>query len=145
MRKRAKREIRPISSLITPAQHAELMLMPRMHLEMVLTQAINLNYQQSVLGVFNLGVALSHLRGKPQLQDQFEAAQQVMVNLIKGPRGPTADEGLLLSRCFNTADRMIGIQSRANLIRAIEFVDQRIASGHAVQPETTAIMCLATC
>ena len=135
MRKRAKRVVRPISSLITPAQHAELMLIPRVHLEMVLTQVIDPNYQQSVLGVFNLGVALCHLRNKVQLQGPFEAAQGVMVALIKEARCPTREESVLLTQCFNLADRTIGVQSKASMVRAIEFVDQLIARGQAARPE----------
>ena len=112
--------------LITPNQHAELMLAPRLHLEMMLTQTANLNYQQSVLGVFNLAVALAHLQHKPQIQTQFEAAQQIMSQLIQGARSPSHEEGDFLRQSFNLADRRFGMQSGANLVRAFDFVDRTI-------------------
>ena len=137
MRKRTTRTMHPISSFITPALHSELILIPCMHLEMVLTQATNLDYQHSVLGGFNLGVALSHLKSKLEMQHEFEAAQQIMVNLIAEARCPTHEEGVRLRQCFNLADRTIGTQSKLNLIRAIELIDRPIAGGLNEQSETT--------
>ena len=114
--------------LITPNQHAELMLAPRLHLEMMLTQAANLNYQQSVLGVFNLAVALAHLKNKPQILTQFEAAQRIMSQLIQGARSPSQEESDFLRQSFNLADRHFGMQSGANLVRAFDVVDRTITS-----------------
>jgi hypothetical protein len=114
--------------LITPNQHAELMLAPRLHLEMMLTQTANLNYQQSVLGVFNLAVALAHQQKKPQIRTQFEAAQRIMSQLILGGRSPSQEENDFLRQSFNLADRHFGIQSGTNLARAFDFVDRTMTS-----------------
>ena len=111
--------------------------MPRMHLEMVLTQATNLDYQHSVLGVFNLGMALSHLKNKLQMQQEFEAAQRIMGNLIDEARCPTQEESVLLRQCFNLVDHTIGTQSKLTLIRAIELIDRPIAGGRNEKSETT--------
>ena len=124
MRKRCKRVSRPVSTLITPAQHMALMLEPRMHLELILSQTVDLDYQRSVLGVFNLAAALAFLQSKPQIQNQFEAAQRVMSLLIQGARGPSPEEGDFLRLSFNQADRHFGIQSGATLARALDVVDQ---------------------
>ena len=124
MRKRCKRVSRPVSTLITPAQHMALMLKPRMHLELILSQTIDLDYQRSVLSVFNLAAALAFLQNKPQTQSQFEAAQRVMSLLIQGARGPSPEEGDFLRLSFNQADRHFGIQSGAALARALDVVDQ---------------------
>ena len=135
MRKRCKRVSRPVSTLITPAQHMALMLEPRMHLELMLSQTIDLDYQRSVLGVFNLAAALAYLQRKPQTQKQFEAAQRVMSLLIHGARGPSPEEGDFLRRSFNQADRHFGIQSGAMLVRAFEVVDQAGADGETAGKE----------
>ena len=129
MRKRCKRVSRPVSTLITPAQHMALMLKPRMHLELILSQTIDLDYQRSVLSVFNLAAALAFLQNKPQTQSQFEAAQRVMSLLIQGARSPSSEEGDFLRQSFNQADRHFGIQSGAMLVRAFEIVDQAGADG----------------
>ena len=95
-----------------------------MHLELMLSQTIDLDYQRSVLGVFNLAAALAYLQRKPQTQKQFEAAQRVMSLLIHGARGPSPEEGDFLRRSFNQADRHFGIQSGAMLVRSFEVIDQ---------------------
>lgn len=128
MRKHCKRVPRPISTLLTPNQHAELMLPPRLHLEMMLTHAANLDFQQSVLGVFNLAVGLSYLQNKPQIQTQFETAQRIMVQLIRGVRRPGQEESAILLKSFNLADRYFGVQSRTNLVRAYDLLNRAIAS-----------------
>lgn len=127
MRKRCKRVPRPVSLLITPSQHMGLVLVPRMHLEMMLTQTVNMHYQRSVLGMFDLAVALAILQNKPQTRDRFEMARQIMYLLIHGSRKPDVKEADFLCRSFNQADQYFGIQSRAMLIRAFDFVDMMIA------------------
>ncbi len=109
-----------------------LMLVPRMHLELILTHTVNLDYQRSVLGVFNLAAALAYLQNRPQTQSQFEAAQRVMSLLIQGARSPSPEEGDFLRQSFNQADRHFGIQSGAMLVRAFEIVDQAGADGETV-------------
>lgn len=102
------------------------MLPPRLHLEMMLTHAANPDFQQSVLGVFNLAVGLSYLQNKPQIQTQFETAQRIMVQLIRGVRSPGLEEREILLKSFNLADRYFGVQSRNNLARAYDFVDRTL-------------------
>lgn len=122
MRKRCNRASRPVSALITPDQHASLILRPRLHLEMLLAPVVDVDYQYSVLSVFDLAFALAHLQNKPQAQMQFEAAQKVLIRLIKEARGPSQDEGKILCQCFNQADYYFGIQNTAILVRAVEMV-----------------------
>ena len=122
MRKRCNRFRRPVSTLITPDQHASLILRPRLHLEMLLAQVVDVDYQHSVLSVFDLAFALAHLQNKPKTQIQFEDAQRVLIRLIKEERGPSHEEGELLCQRFNQADRNFGIQNTTVLVRAIEMV-----------------------
>ena len=110
--------------LISPAQHDDLMLGARLHLELVLTQEAVRDYQLSVLGVFNIAVALAHHQKKTPLQQHYEAAQLVMVELIQRQRPPDPVEGYLLRQTFNEADRYIGFQTQAKLVQAIEFASQ---------------------
>ena len=135
MRKRSKRVVRPVSTLISESQHSKLMLSPRMHFQLMLTQPPNADYQFSVLGVFNIAVAISHLQKKRQTQQTYENAQIVLMRLIQESRIPTYEEREFLTTCFNSADWMIGIQNRTSLVNAIKFVDQCIASGNAAKVE----------
>jgi hypothetical protein len=49
---------------------------------------------------------------------------------------PSQDEGDFLRQCFNQADRHIGIQNKATLVRAIEFVDRKIAGAESLAKKT---------
>lgn len=122
MRKHCNRSRRAVSALISPNQHASLILRPRLHLEMLLTQVVDVDYQYSVLSVFDLAFALAHLQNKSQAQMQFEAAQKILIRLIKEARGPSQEEGNFLCQRFNQADHYFGIQNTAILVRAVEMV-----------------------
>jgi hypothetical protein len=123
MRKHCKRTSRPISALITPDQHTELILAPRLHLEMLLTQEVaDEEYQHSVLGVYTLASVLAHMKNKPETQQYFEKAQRIMIQLIKEVRSPNLGERDFLLECFNQADCHFGIQHQETLVQAIRMV-----------------------
>ena len=92
---------------------------------------VDIDYQKSVLGIFNLGVAIAHLKGNADLQTRFESAQMEIVKLIKEERKPTQQEAAFISSCFNVADRLIGIQHKELLGKAILFVDKMIEESRA--------------
>lgn len=96
------------------------------------THAPNEIYQQSVLGVFNIAVALSHLLRHAELQRQFQDALTLLVAIIEQARLPNESEVAFLNTCFNKAETTIGIQSKASLTRAIEYIDKQIAEGKGV-------------
>ena len=102
-----------------------------MHLELVLSNIVNLDYQWSVIDVFNLAIAMAALEKKQSILTQYNAAQTIMGALITSERGPSLDEGDFLGKYFNMIDRHIGIQSAAALVRTIEFVDRMIAKNAA--------------
>ena len=56
-----------------------------------------------------------------QTKQQFEAAQSIVIQLMKDARRPEQDEINFIRQCFNQADRHIGIQSKAMLVKAIEL------------------------
>ena len=123
MRKRCKRISRPDSVPIHPYEHTDLMLGSRLHLEMVLTQPAVLDYMYSVMGIFNIAFALAYLQNNSHVLHQFEVAQMSLMGLIQEKRSPNQDEGNSLRQYFNQADRYIGIQNRATLVRAIGLVN----------------------
>ncbi|MFZ4539225.1 hypothetical protein [Propionivibrio sp.] len=99
------------------------MLGSHLHLEMVLTQPAMLDYMYSVMGVFNIAFVLAYLQNNVPIMRQFETAQLTLMRLIQEMRCPNQDEGNSIRQCFNQADRFIGSQSKASLVRAIELVD----------------------
>lgn len=131
MRKRSNRIRRPLAKLLTPAQHADLMIAPRMHLELVLNQTANIHYQKSVAGVLNISGVLAHMHGNAQLQTNFDNAQKVLVELIGAQRSPTSEEGSVLRQAFNQADSYIGIQNTLSMAKAIRYVDREIMAGRS--------------
>lgn len=138
MRKSSKRVIRPPSTLIAPAQHDDLMLAPRLHLQMLLEGQHSADYLHSVAGVLNIAAALAQLHGHAQAQTQYSAAQAIMRALIDANRGPTTREGAHLVAAFNAANALLRRQTTHHLGRAITYVDRMIAAGQAgaVAPET---------
>ena len=127
MRKRYKRITQFVSFQISQGQHTDLVLKPRIHLELLLTEAVNVHYQRSVLGVFDLAVALADLQGDRQTQDRFVAAQRVMYQLIYAGRSPGPQEADFLCQSFNQADHIFGRQSHTSFARALDAVDEIIA------------------
>ena len=53
-----------------------------MHLELVLSNIVNLDYQWSVIDVFNLAIAMAALEKKQSILTQYNAAQTIMGALI---------------------------------------------------------------
>jgi len=98
---------------------------------LVLSNIVNLDYQWSVMGAFNLAIAIAALEKRQSILTQYNTAQAIMGTLITSELGPTPDEGDFLRKCFNMIDRHIGIQSAAALVRTIEFVDRMIATNAA--------------
>lgn len=132
MRKSCKRVIRHTATLITPAQHDELLLGPRLHLQMLVDGHAELPYLYSVAGVFNIAVALSHLQSNGHAQAQFGTAQEMVFNLIREKRAPIPEESSLLVAAINAASALLRRQTTSNLTRAIAYVEQMIASGDAL-------------
>lgn len=123
---------RPVAKLLTPAQHADLMIAPRLHLELILRHTVDMHYLQSIAGVFNIVGVLAHMHRNAPLQDNIDAAQQVLLGLIEGKRPPTPDEANLLRQVFNQADRYIGLQNTIALAKAIRYSDREIAAGRTL-------------
>lgn len=126
MRKRSSRVTRPAVALLAPNQHAALMIGPRLHLQQILDNVVSIDFQISVLGVYNLASALSTLQQDAQKQRIYGAAQDLMALLIQEQRPPLPAESAYLRQSFNTADNMIGIQNKRQLLRALDLAQNTI-------------------
>jgi len=128
MRKKSGRIPRLIAKPLTPAQLQRMIVGPRMHLHMLLSQHYEHEYAASVGGIFNIATTLAHFKAHSELQAEFDKAQDVLVKLIEDGRAPDAAEGALLREAFNLADQWIGIQDTAVMTRAINYANKETAA-----------------
>ena len=128
MRKKSKRTIRPVAKPLTAKQKADIVIAPRMHLQMLLAGQYDVDYACSLAGVFNLSGALCHLYGRNELEQTFDVAQELIVCLIREVRAPKGDEGQSLAEAFNLADAWITMQNTASLMKAVDYVERQLVN-----------------
>ena len=128
MRKKSKRTIRLVAKPLTAKQKADIVIAPRMHLQMLLAGQYDVDYACSLAGVFNLSGALCHLYGRNELEQTFDVAQELIVCLIREERAPTDDEGQSLAEAFNLADTWITMQNTASLMKAVDYVERELVN-----------------
>lgn len=126
MRKKSKRTIRQVAKPLTAKQKADIVIAPRMHLQMLLAGQYDVDYACSLAGVFNLSGALCHLRGRNELEQAFDLAQELIVCLIRDGRAPIGAEGRSLAEAFNLADAWITMQNTATLMKAVDYVEREL-------------------
>ena len=126
MRKKSKRTIRPVAKPLTAKQRADIVIAPRMHLQMLLAGQYDVDYACSLAGVFNLSGALCYLYWRNELEETFDVAQELIVCLIREGRAPTDDEGRSLAEAFNLADAWITMQNTASLMKAVDYVEREL-------------------
>ncbi|MFZ2972956.1 MAG: hypothetical protein WA049_09965 [Ferribacterium limneticum] len=126
MRKKSKRTIRLVAKPLTAKQKADIVIAPRMHLQMLLAGHYDVDYACSLAGVFNLSGALCHLYGRNELEQTFDVAQELIVCLIRECRAPTDDEGQSLAEAFNLADAWITMQNTTSLMKAVDYVERAL-------------------
>lgn len=124
------------TKLLKPTERTELMVAPRLHLQMILAGQLDLEYLHSVAGVFNIASALANYRHRRELEESFGRSQLIMANLIQELRLPTDNETLQVTSSFNAADRLISSQNKTDLAKVITYVDRRIARGDVVKPKS---------
>lgn len=125
------------AKLMNLAEQTDLMVAPRLHLQMILGGQLDLEYLHSVAGVFNIAGALANYRHRRELEETFDRAQLIMANLIQDLRAPTEDEAQQVTDSFNTADRLLRSQKKTDLAKVIAYVDRRIARGDVVKPKSS--------
>lgn len=126
MRKKNKRTIRLIAKPLTAKQKADIVIAPRMHLQMLLAGQYDVDYACSLAGVFNLSGVLSHMYERNDLEQTFDLAQEIIVCLIRDGRAPTGDEGQSLAEAFNLADAWITMQNTVSLMKAVDYMDREL-------------------
>ena len=135
MRKKSHRKPRPVARLLTPKQHEQLILGPRMHLVLLCAGTGTREHAITVASALNIGVALAHLRQNAVLQKLFENAQKRLIESLTPSDPVVLPENVAeeLQVAFHQLDSFIGIQHMDALVRAIEFVEQAIESGEGAQ------------
>lgn len=126
MRKKSKRTLRPVAKPLTAKQKADIVIAPRMHLQMLLAGQYDVDYACSLAGVFNLSCVLSHMYERNDLEQTFDLAQEIIVCLIREGRAPTGDEGQSLAEAFNLADAWITMQNTVSLMKAVDYMDREL-------------------
>lgn len=124
------------SKLMTRSEQTDLMVAPRLHLQMILGGQLDLEYLHSVAGVFNIAGALANYRHRRELEEAFDRAQLIMASLIQEVRAPTGEEAQQVTDSFNAADRLLRCQTKTDLAKVIAYVDRRIARGDVVKPKS---------
>lgn len=124
------------TKLMRPAEQTDLMVAPRLHLQMIISGQLDLEYLHSVAGVFNIAGALANYRHRRELEEAFDRAQLIMASLIQDFRAPTDEEVQQITDSFNAADRLLRCQKKPDLAKVIAYVDRRIARGDVVRPKS---------
>lgn len=125
------------TKLMTQRERTDLMVAPRLHLQMILGGQLEPEYLHSVAGVFNIAGALANYRRRRELEERFDRAQLIMAILIEELRAPTTEEAQLVTDSFNAADRLLSCQNKTDLAKVIAYVDRRISRGDVVKPKST--------
>ena len=126
MRKKSKRTLRPVAKPLTAKQKADIVIAPRMHLQMLLAGQYDVDYACSLAGVFNLSGVLSHMYERNDLEQTFKLAQELIACLIREGRAPTGGEGQSLAEAFNLADTWITMQNTVSLMKAVDYMDREL-------------------
>lgn len=130
MRKRNHRIPRPLALPLTAIQHQDLVLRPRISLELLCRGDADMEHLQVVLGFFNLGLALVFLSGNHGWLPYFEDAQTKVSAAECQPSGhfhllpgPDLDSVVAL---FNALDEFLPQQYQHMVVRAIDCVKRAL-------------------
>lgn len=125
MRKRSRRQVGAKTSLLTPQEQVELLIAPRVHLDLILARQRNADYFQSVIGLFDLAIALANRLGQAAHSANYERAQWALESMARG--FPSANEAELdvVRASFNQACRAICREDRRRLAEAAVGAEQR--------------------
>lgn len=128
-RTRIKHLATPAASRLTQPELVQLMLKPHLHLAQLVREGQpNPWYLSSIVGVFNVAMALAYMHKDIRSIHLYESVQHILQEVAaQGISSPEA--ALRLSKVFSIADQYISAQSKADLLRAIRLVEYQIATG----------------
>lgn len=132
---------------LTSAEYVNLILAPRLHLELILSsERVESYYLISVVGVFNVATALAYMHKDKRAIALYDSVQNTVLQMAQeGADG--MEERDHLRRVFNIADDYIGRHGRADILRAIRVVEYQIKHGEGTSllrvdlPESTEEAC----
>lgn len=129
MRKSSSRKVKPVSQLLTPKQHQDLVIRPRLCLELLRQGLATKEHLLALIGFFNYGGALAYLNEREALMDDIFRVQQMLADLAIGNEGPylLADPAHPSFRIFNVLDDYLRIQRVHVLIKALQYADRATA------------------
>lgn len=126
MRKGTKQNRKKIAASV-PARMAaeeftEIMLKARLHLEMIRsTDNSDPYYLASIVGVMNVATALSYMHRDTRSFRFYESVQPIILKIASDGIGNT-DLGARLTKVFNAAERYIEVNSKTDILKAINLV-----------------------
>jgi hypothetical protein len=125
LRKRSRRKLSAKATLLTPQEQVELLIAPRVHLDLILARHRNAAYLQSVIGLFDMAIALANLLGQTVQSANYERAQWTLESMARGI--PSADDAELdiVRASFNQACRAICREDRRRLAEATIGAERR--------------------
>lgn len=107
----------------------QIMLKPHLHLALLLDEGQpNPYYLASVVGVFNVAMALAYMHKDIRSIHLYESIQQTLLD-VAAHGVATPEAGLRLAKVFTIADQYIAIQAKTDILRAIRLVEYQIANG----------------
>lgn len=124
-----------VTRLLTKKERDELLVLPRMHITLLLDGNFDLNYLHSVAGMFNVAIALATLRRRENATAEFNRVQDLMANLIFQSRLPEGEERGQILAALDAAERLIALETRQNILKAVAYVDRCITEGRVHTPQ----------
>lgn len=107
----------------------QILLRPHLHLAQLLSEGeANPYYLASIVGVFNVAMALAYMHKDIRSIHLYESIQQTLLD-IAAHGIATQETGLRLSKVFTIADQYIACQAKGDILRAIRLVEYQIAHG----------------
>lgn len=135
MSKRTPRRPRPAYKIITPQQHQELVIGPRMAQALLYCGQATMAHVQTIVGLLNLVSVLVTNSHNDHLREPVFKAQQYLVQLEPDSEGHYhLDAGArqdLLSQVLDRADRLLSLQSNGVLLRALDYMERAFAGGRS--------------
>ncbi len=128
-RTRVKHANNPMAVRLAEPELVQIMLRPHLHLAQLLSDGQpNPYYLSSIIGVFNVAMALAYMHKDIRSIHLYESIQQNLLDVATvGIATPEA--GLRLSKVFTIADQYIAAQAKTDILRAIRLVEHQLAHG----------------
>jgi hypothetical protein len=128
-RTRVSHAINPMAVRLSEPEFVQIMLRPHVHLALLLSEAQpNPYYLSSIIGVFNVAMALAYMHKDIRSIHLYESIQPILLDVAaSGVSNP--ETGLRLSKVFTIADQYIATQAKTDILRAIRLVEYQLVHG----------------